>query len=334
MTIAGGYPNVRGVQREADQHGVPVFRIGDPNALTQMLGWAKYKFSDGRVYFRGQASIYPDMLPTGLRSGRRNEVQELSEALRSYIDYLVGSPCACTGFTKNYRNSHRCAERMPSMSGRKRIVPTTYRAAIEPLLQHYGIATRWIDVVDNIWVALWFAAHTQVNEDQFAHHARRSPAQERSTHYRKQAKVSQSDGNSAASGPSPDDWEPFAYVAVLQTGPIGATTIPGYSVGQETRVVDLRACVPSTYLRPHAQHGILMAPFNLDATSPGSLAHNLVAYFEIRLEDALDWLGEGAMLSPFVLFPPATMDDGYRWLTSADAAPKILGHITHFGPGR
>ncbi|GAA0468199.1 hypothetical protein Ade02nite_79030 [Paractinoplanes deccanensis] len=33
------------------------------------------------------------------------------------------------------------------------------RYAAEPLLQHYGIRTRWLDLVGNIWSALWFACH-------------------------------------------------------------------------------------------------------------------------------------------------------------------------------
>ena len=27
------------------------------------------------------------------------------------------------------------------------------------VLQHYGIRTCWLDIVDNIWVALWFGSH-------------------------------------------------------------------------------------------------------------------------------------------------------------------------------
>ena len=30
---------------------------------------------------------------------------------------------------------------------------------IEPLLQHYGIQTTWLDLVDNIWIALWFSCY-------------------------------------------------------------------------------------------------------------------------------------------------------------------------------
>jgi hypothetical protein len=48
----------------------------------------------------------------------------------------------------------------------------------EPLLQHYGLATTWIDLVDNIWVALWFAchkAHISGKRSQYLHFEKRLP---------------------------------------------------------------------------------------------------------------------------------------------------------------
>jgi hypothetical protein len=34
------------------------------------------------------------------------------------------------------------------------------RHDLPPLLQHYGVCTSWLDVVDNLFVAVWFATHT------------------------------------------------------------------------------------------------------------------------------------------------------------------------------
>jgi hypothetical protein len=33
------------------------------------------------------------------------------------------------------------------------------RPHLAALLQHYGYRTSWLDVVDNLWVAVWFATH-------------------------------------------------------------------------------------------------------------------------------------------------------------------------------
>src|SRR5439155_13911771 len=35
------------------------------------------------------------------------------------------------------------------------------RPHLPALLQHYGVRTSWLDVVDNLYVAIWFATHTR-----------------------------------------------------------------------------------------------------------------------------------------------------------------------------
>ncbi|WP_420914265.1 FRG domain-containing protein [Comamonas aquatica] len=41
-------------------------------------------------------------------------------------------------------------------------------------MQHYGLNTTWIDIVDNIWVALWFACHEArcTKDGKFIHYQR------------------------------------------------------------------------------------------------------------------------------------------------------------------
>lgn len=295
--------------------GKPVLTVGDPNALTQVVGWLKFRSKSGMVLLRGQSRMYPDMVPSGFRSSSGNPLLSiaarghLSESLRTYTAVLTGGPCVCPGGPYNYGQSHHCREQVTRLKGKHTpIVQGTYRAAVEPLLQHYGTRTRWLDVVDNVWIALWFACHTQTSTGRHAFHLRRSPAQE-------------SD-------------EAMAYIAVMEAGPVQPTGIPGYWIGSSVRVIDLRYAVPSVYLRPHAQHGLLVAPAKLWSRESSSMLPSVVAYLEIRLVDALDWLGHGAMTSPHTLFPPAARDEGYRrLLDSSAAAPDVLGPITVYGPG-
>lgn len=183
----------------------------------------------------------------------------------------------------------------------------TPRAAVEPILQHYGLATRWLDVVDNIWVALWFACHRYVGDGRFAHHERRSTAQE------------------------PNG---MAYVSILATGTLEATPTAGCWEGPACRLIDLRQAAPSIYLRPHAQHGLLVSPPNplLPGRADLGPLHRLT--IQVPLGDALDWLGDGTMLRPFTLFPPATIDHGYRRLLEfAPVPPAKLGTFVLHGPG-
>lgn len=98
-------------------------------------------------------------------------------------------------------------------------------------------------------------------------------------------------------------------------------------------MIDLRYAVPSVYLRPHAQHGLLIAPAKLGDDQTGSLSENVIGELEIALPDALRWLGDGVMTSPFVLFPPATINVGYRRLMTAPSPHPDLGRVLHYGPG-
>jgi hypothetical protein len=287
---------------------VVVHSVSDPNALTQLVGWYRFKSGGGKVVLRGQSNVFTEMLSSGYRV---TSVDNLNRRANELVTNVFGKGCVCAGKASQYAHQHECLERVPQKGSadfhENALVASTYRAVVEPLLQHYGVSTRWLDVVDNVWIALWFACHEQVSRDEFAFHFRRSTVQE---------------------GP-----DAKAYIAVLDTGPLTSTHIPGYEINSEVRLVDLRYAVPSVFLRPHAQHGLLVAP---RASKVGlvSLLPKVVAYIEVGLADALDWLGSGAMLSTFVLFPPAVMDEGYRRLVdSQPIIPKVLGHLTLFGPG-
>lgn len=294
--------------------GVPILTIPDPNAMTQVVGWLKFRTRSEMVVLRGQASLFRDMMAGGFRPGAKQSSigkvgrERLAAAMNRYLTELAGE-CVCRVGKNSFGRAHRCVEQVIDPSSRESpIVQGTYRATLEPLLQHYGLRTRWLDVVDNVWIALWFACHVQQSDGRHAFHLRRSVAQE--------------------------GLDSFAYVAILRTGEVGRTHIPGYLVGAETRLVDLRYAVPSVYLRPHAQHGLLLAPSQLGAGSTGSLISQTLAYLRVRLVDALDWLGEGAMTSPHVLFPPASRDEGFRrLLDSSRRPPAHLGHVTLYGPG-
>lgn len=309
-------PAILSSVKEREYRGIPIYEITEPNVLTQVMGWLKFREREGQITFRGQTRIYDDMSASGFRDASgRGAIQaagraNLAHAVTAYVDRLMRCACSCPGGPFAFASSHMCVERVPRQArGGNPLVADTFRATIEPLLQHYGLRTRWLDVVDNVWVALWFACHGQQGKGRHAFHLRRSVARE---------------GHSA-----------FAYVAVLNMGIVAAAPkVPGYWVGESTRVVDLRQAVPSQYLRPHAQHGLLVAPATLASHQNGSLASQVVAYLEIRLVDAIEWLGTGAMTSPYVLFPPAAQDEGYRRLLDhAPTPPAQLGTVTIYGPG-
>jgi hypothetical protein len=293
---------------------VPPWEVTDvssPHEFVRLAGWRKFEGDEGsQVVFRGHASLHPTCVPSGARGlNTAYSISRLAGEIRRYVDALMEGQCTCGPVRPPWYCPEVAPRHRRGQPGAG-LVSGTPRAAIEPLLQHYGLRTRWVDVVDNIWVALWFACHSFVVETEakrFAHHLRRSTAQE------------------------PDG---FAYVSVISTGPIEPIGAHGSWEGPKARLIDLRVAAPSLYLRPHAQHGLLIAAagWHEPATIDVGLLHKET--LRIKLGDALEWLGDGTMLRPFVLFPPASVDHGYRRLLEyAPDPPSRLGRYIIYGPG-
>ena len=71
----------------------------------------------------------------------------------------------------------------------------------------------------------------------------------------------------------------------------------------------IRKEIPSHFIRPHVQHGMLIRSksfINMESLIQGII--------RIDLNDALEWLGEGRILLPESIFPPPNYDSGFSWL--------------------
>lgn len=93
----------------------------------------------GQLLIRGQTNNHPRMVP-GLFRSAASPADQLLAAESSFADAVVEA------FPENGR---------------------FHRAHLPALLQHYGFKTSWLDVVDNLWTAVWFATHS-VSERQGA----------------------------------------------------------------------------------------------------------------------------------------------------------------------
>ena len=235
-------------------------------ALIQLVGHLKYKYSTGSVLLRGQASLYPTLSPSLFRS--HPGTQNLNRHNRAQVISALVERSAVWTCDHEHHVVSRCQERatQPPRSKPQLVSSGTPRYAVEPLLQHYGIRTRWIDVVDNLWVALWFACHHFVTfEGSFQHVVRRVPDAEKKAHR-------------------------YAYLLVVMLMDGASELAPGlFRSPQAGMVVDLRRAVPSFHLRPHAQHGLLVRPTQDDTSNL------IVVPVKIGLRQALEWLGEGVL---------------------------------------
>ena len=261
----------------ADAHGRHVLRVGDPHALIQAAGYLKHRcaLNGENIYFRGQASIYASFSPSLFRG---IQTTQGAQSARSF---------AKNQFIKDV------VKRSPIFN---KFAPAVH----EPLLQHYDLQTTWLDLVDNIWVVLWFAchrAHLSGRGGQYLHFERRNPYQ---------------------------DHTGTAYILLVGTD-VAPSRLPGLQKGSTTETVDLRICAPSIFLRPHAQHGILFRMRGKGTVRPTDYSPCIRGVIGIDLRDAITWLGDAPTLTTHGLFPPPFYDQGYKILLDGafSSAPQI-----------
>lgn len=262
--------------------GLEVFDAPSSHALTQAAGYLKYNLakSGQGVFFRGQTKLYTTLSPTLLR-GTRDGPSTVKR--RAMLEQFLAS--------------------IKSDGTALRSIPED---CWEPLLQHYGIRTTWLDVVDNIWIALWFACHS----------AKAIGWPEEYLHFEKRI-------------PRPQGSQEYAYVLLLASAHSEPMLgLPGRFRDERSETIDLRTAVPSHFVRPHAQHGLLVRKLSKNGLPVSDNLSLHVGTIRVRLEAALDWLGDASTLTTHSLFPPAFYDYGYRELLRASSPPhRALGSI-------
>ena len=277
--------NIKNATYLNDPSGIDVLHTDEPHALVMAAGYLKFilaKNQNEGIYFRGQRKIYKSLSPTLYRDTASIKVQNAKHAaLSNLIEKFV--------------------------SGGK-IFDSFGEYAHEPLLQHYGINTTWMDLVDNVWVALWFACHRAMavgKKGEYIHFERRLPSSD----------------------------EQYAYLLLIAADiNHRAREKPGYYHGDHTELVDLRMAAPSVFLRPHAQHGLL---FRRKGDTTGRVldySSQLRGVIRVDLAKALDWLGSGKMVNTHSLFPPPFYDNGYQILLTCGVEGDVTtGTIAHVG---
>jgi len=251
-----------------------------------VAGYLKYvgaKESGQGVYFRGQRTIYESLRPT------------------LYRDITTSGG--------KYRKELAMNKALSAVRDTAKIFQTFGRYAHEPLLQHYGIATTWIDLVDNVWVALWFACNRAFLSGKLKQHMHFEP------------RIPQGKGE-------------FAYILLIAADITGRNRYkPGYYFGNDTELIDLRMAAPSVFLRPHAQHGLLFRKNGVDPSGrPLDYSCQIYGIVGVELSRAIDWLGNGKMFSVHSLFPPPLYDVGYDILLNVDMDDAgSIGSVVHVG---
>jgi len=232
---------------------IKVYTIETVHDLTQFIGYGKYmNCQNHNVYLRGQTALYDGKLIPSLYRGKIN-----TESITMKYNQRMNE------FRKNIRSFHQYE-----------------RNVLEPLLQHYGIKTPYIDLVDNVWVSLWFALHQAnssiVNSHEYIYYH--------------------------------DSKEEYAYILLIASDARNVTDYKGVYDGEKTMLVDLRNATPSYFLRPHAQHAFMLRK---KSPYPEDYSDLIVGIGRIPTELGFKWLGTNDFLTVNSLFPAIYFDSGY-----------------------
>jgi len=257
-----------GVEHYACEGGgaIPSIKVRSYRALVKVVGFFKYNY--GPVLFRGQASCRRTLIPSGYRNA--TAPADTDKRIDKFIQHVRDKGLV------DYMNDQRM------------------RATTEPLLQHYGLRTRWIDLVDSIPHALFFALNRCVQ----------------SPYSKKQMTFVPSD-------------KAYGSLLLVRTGTMKTTRIGGktlhgvWSSDTGLRICDLRIEKPGTALRPHSQHAFLCT--KTKKGTPGvDLWPHVIAHIFFDVSEAKSWIG-GDALSREALFPGPKWDQVYGSLLGAPA---------------
>lgn len=277
-----------------------VLHIQNPFILSQAIGYARYKAGQDskKVVFRGQRSLHKSLIPSLYRDAKSERQKKTRDSrLNSYIERVF----------KKIRDKKVSIE------------------VVEPMLQHYGIKTRWIDLVDNLWIALWFASYKSYTGDRVKNEHQQYlkwvPREEES--YYAANDEPNEEKKKACSDIILEDTivknDNYAYILLLESGMEPYENKAGFWFDKRTDslLVDLKTTVPSLFLRPHNQHALSLRKIETTSDTLNDYDYFgkfVIGIIRIAIHDAHAWLGDGLLTKPEFLFPSPFSDFMYRFL--------------------
>ncbi len=140
--------SVKDVKMIGTWKNLNVYDIGDEHEFNQFVGYIRFLNADnGTVLYRGQNKLYENLDPGIKRSNPPVSIETLNYLIdkflgdKGFVDYLKLS-----NIQVNNRKIYR-------------------KLIVEAVLQHYGVATSFLDFVDDPWIALWFGINKWDNSN-------------------------------------------------------------------------------------------------------------------------------------------------------------------------
>lgn len=265
-----------------DNQSIPLWEVSNIYGFIKLFGHAKFINNQyGSVLFRGQTKIYPSFQPSAYRNASvcvaDSQVEKMIKVLSDDKGKDDNPNHTVNTFTKADKTGKG-------------------KAIIEAILQHYGFGTRFMDVVDNQWVALWFASHRRMCDEEFCPDYSNCIKCYESMRYME----------------STDEYSYIYLIGVPDEK--GQYNQKGIVQSSKHCLVDIRRACPSTILRPHMQHGMVVSFYDDNCNFKKSYAEQIIAIIRIKTQTCLEWLRGDKTLTANALFPCPAHDGMYEMI--------------------
>lgn len=247
--------------------------IDDLMLIVRFLGYIKFEYNRpnnrNHIFMRGQVCDYEKMIPSLFR-GKNLSPGEKEKRLRAF---------------------EKVKEEIHKLKKAARFKGELGGAS----LQHYGLKTPWLDLVDNIFIGIWFARNQMKCMEEDVYEIEKSQNE-------------------------------FGWIYLLKADYETKINSEGICIGNETQWCDLRYHHRDLSLRPHFQHGIFIAKSTYSEENY-DLQNSIVATikFPIHLKNDIQ------DVSPNHIFPEKQYDNTYKYLTEPEINMKILEIENEFG---
>ena len=295
------YAQICGEYTLRDGSKVSIHNVLSVNGLNQIIGLAKYENRNcANIYYRGQTKLYRSMLPSIMRSGDTiyDKTQELNKAIEAAISDVN---------LLKYLNIEKAEVKIEN----KKLI-------LEAILQHYGYSTRFLDVVDNHWVALWFGLYEYLEQTHSIREVTKGKTFLDCDCYFKRitSKFEDKQNSEFKEHIGLDAEENIQYLFLIGVDKSDNFDEAGEGiiVGKTTTVIDNRRTIPSIFIRPHAQHSLVVR-----GNDDTDLSKNVIGILRLRIDLVREWLGTGDLLKFENLFPNPDNDPGFKFLLERSA---------------
>lgn len=286
---------------------VPLYDVEKMEAFSQLIGHAKFVNAHyGNVYYRGVNGLFDNVLPSIMRGRTYADARDLRQHINRICDdaFFKESLKLREVPAKYYKDTYHIVNEIKRKN----------RYCVEGLLQHYAGNTRFLDVVDNHWVALWMGLHQFVMTGKGLRYC---ICEKRELLVGDIYQATEGNGCPVVTSSS-EGKNIYEYVLLLAMPYAEFNPKSGIVESDEFVEVDLRKALPSFYLRPHAQHALVVRRRDCSPelskirASYYDMSSQVIAVLRVRVDRASLWLGNGNLMTASNLFPSPSVDQGYN----------------------